>query len=165
MGVQRGDVVWCTASSGWSKSVRNAFIAPWLRGGTAVLHDGRLDPEERLSLVAREGVDVLCMAPTEYRVVAKRMPIPRIESLRTCIAAGEALDPGVVATWREATGTEIRDGYGRTETGELTGFAPAEPVRPGSMGRVLPRRQGLGRRRRARHRSRHRPDLLLGLPG
>jgi acyl-coenzyme A synthetase/AMP-(fatty) acid ligase len=138
MGVRPGDVVWCTASSGWSKSARNAFVAPWLRGGTAVLHDGRFDPEERLALVSRESVRVLCMAPTEYRIVAKRTRIPPLESLRSCIAAGEALDPGVVATWREATGTEIRDGYGQTETGHLTGFRPDEPVRPGSMGRPLP---------------------------
>ena len=27
-----GDLVWCTASTGWSKSARNSFIAPWLRG-------------------------------------------------------------------------------------------------------------------------------------
>jgi acyl-coenzyme A synthetase/AMP-(fatty) acid ligase len=138
MGVRPGDVVWCTASSGWSKSARNAFVAPWLRRGTAVLHDSRFDPEERLALVAREGVKVLCMAPTEYRIVAKRTRIPRIETLRSCIAAGEALDPSVIAAWRDATGTEIRDGYGQTETGQLTGFSPAEPVRPGSMGRALP---------------------------
>ena len=67
-----GDLVWCTAASGWSKSARNAFIAPWLRGAAALLHDARFDPHERLELVARERVDVLCMAPTEYRVIAKR---------------------------------------------------------------------------------------------
>jgi acetyl-CoA synthetase len=138
MGVRPRDVVWCTAASGWSKSARNAFVAPWLRGGTAVLHDGRFDPEERLSIVQREGVDVLCMAPTEYRIIAKRAKIPPLGALRSCIAAGEALDPDVVATWRESTGTEIRDGFGQTETGQLTGFAPTEPVRPGSMGRPLP---------------------------
>ena len=49
-----------------------SFIAPWLRGAAALLHDGRFDPEERLELVEREGVQVLCMAPTEYRAVAKR---------------------------------------------------------------------------------------------
>ena len=138
MGVQPGDVVWCTAASGWSKSARNAFVAPWLRGGTAVIHDGRFDPEERLSIVEREGVTVLCMAPTEYRIIAKRMRVPRLEGLRSCISAGEALDPGVVATWRDATATEVRDGFGQTETGQLTGFAPGEAVRPGSMGRPLP---------------------------
>ncbi len=67
-----GDLVWCTAASGWSKSARNVFIAPWLRGATALLHDARFDPAERLELLARERVDVLCMAPTEYRVIAKR---------------------------------------------------------------------------------------------
>ena len=70
------DVVWCTAASGWSKSARNAFIAPWLRGAAALLHDARFDPHERLELLERERVDLLCMAPTEYRVIAKRDAAP-----------------------------------------------------------------------------------------
>ena len=52
-----GELVWCTAASGWSKSARNAFIAPWLRGAAALLHDARFDPHERLELVEREGVE------------------------------------------------------------------------------------------------------------
>jgi acetyl-CoA synthetase len=138
MGVQPGDVVWCTASSGWSKSARNVFVAPWLRGGTAMVHDARFDPEERLALMERERVRVLCMAPTEYRIVAKRAEIPRLPALRSLVAAGEPLDPPVISTWRLATGHTIRDGYGQTETGQLTGFAPGELVRAGSMGRPLP---------------------------
>jgi acyl-coenzyme A synthetase/AMP-(fatty) acid ligase len=138
MGVRPGDVVWCTASSGWSKSARNAFIAPWLCGGIAVLHDGRFDPEERMSIIMRERVRTLCMAPTEYRIIAKRTRIPRISTLHSCVAAGEALDPAVIAAWRDATGRDVRDGYGQTETGQMTGFAPGQPVRPGSMGRPLP---------------------------
>jgi acyl-coenzyme A synthetase/AMP-(fatty) acid ligase len=138
MGVEPGDVVWCTAASGWSKSARNAFVAPWLRGGTAVVQDARFDPSERLEVIERERVRVLCMAPTEYRVIAKRTTLPRLATLRSCVAAGEALDPGVIAAWHEAAGVEIRDGYGQTETGQLTGYAPGEAVRPGSMGRPLP---------------------------
>ena len=49
-----------------------SFIAPWMRGAAALLHDARFDPHERLELLARERVNVLCMAPTEYRVIAKR---------------------------------------------------------------------------------------------
>jgi len=133
-----GDVVWCTAASGWSKSARNVFVAPWIRGATAVLHDGRFDPHERLSILARERVDVLCMAPTEYRVIAKRAELRPFPRLRGLVAAGEALNPEVLRAWREATGIDIRDGYGQTETGQLTGAPPGEPVRPGSMGRALP---------------------------
>jgi acetyl-CoA synthetase len=138
MGVQPGDVVWCTAASGWSKSARNVFVAPWLRGGTSVIQDTRFDPRERLEVIEREQVRVLCMAPTEYRVIAKRTELPRLAGIRSCVAAGEALDPGVIAAWREAAGVDIRDGYGQTETGQLTGYAPREAVRPGSMGRPLP---------------------------
>jgi acyl-coenzyme A synthetase/AMP-(fatty) acid ligase len=138
LAARRGDLVWCTAASGWSKSARNVFIAPWLNGACALLHDGRFDPHERVALLAEEPVDVLCMAPTEYRVVAKRATLRQPRQLRELVAAGEALNPEVLTAWREATGLEIRDGYGQTETGQLTGNLSGEPARPGSMGRPLP---------------------------
>lgn len=136
-GAREGELAWCTAASGWSKSARNVFVAPWLRGATAVLHDDRFDPAERLDILARERVDVLCMAPTEYRVMAKRTelrPLP----LRSAVAAGEALNPEVLHAWREAVGVDVRDGYGQTETGQTTAARPDQPPRPGSMGRPLP---------------------------
>ncbi len=133
-----GDLVWCTAASGWSKSARNVFIAPWLRGATALLHDARFDPAQRLDILERERVAVLCMAPTEYRVIAKRVALRRFADLRALVAAGEALNPEVLEVWRAATGLEIRDGYGQTETGQLTGNLDGQPARAGSMGRALP---------------------------
>ena len=54
------------------------------------------------------------------------------------MAAGEALNPEVLRTFREATGIDIRDGYGQTETGQLTGMWLGAEVRPGSMGLALP---------------------------
>ena len=133
-----GDLVWCTAASGWSKSARNVFIAPWIRGAAALLHDARFDPFERLDVLAAESVNVLCMAPTEYRVIAKRATLEPLAALRSLVAAGEALNPEVLRAFKEGTGLEIRDGYGQTETGQLTGMPAGEPVRPGSMGRPLP---------------------------
>ncbi len=133
-----GDVVWCTAGSGWSKSARNTFIAPWLCGATALMHDVRFDPAERLEVLASEAVNVLCMAPTEYRVMAKRISLHPLPQLRGMVAAGEALDANVLEAWREVTGIAIRDGYGQTETGQLTGMPADGDVRPGSMGLPLP---------------------------
>jgi len=138
LAAREGDLVWCTAASGWSKSARNAFIAPWLRGAAALLHDARFDPAERLEIAQREGVNVLCMAPTEYRVIAKRAQPRPIGSLRGLVAAGEALDPDVLGAWHDASGLWIRDGYGQTETGQLTGHLVGAEPRPGSMGRPLP---------------------------
>ncbi len=138
LGAREGDLVWCTAASGWSKSARNSFIAPWLLGAAALVHDARFDPAQRLETLTSEGVNVLCMAPTEYRVIAKRTTPPPMPAMRALVAAGEALNPEVLRVFREATGLEIRDGYGQTETGQLTAMPIGEPARPGSMGLPLP---------------------------
>jgi acyl-coenzyme A synthetase/AMP-(fatty) acid ligase len=138
LGARPGDVVWCTAASGWSKSARNVFIAPWLRGATALLHDARFDPHERMAIAERERVSVLCMAPTEYRVIAKRGTLAGSPHLRGLVAAGEALNPEVLQAWHAETGLWIRDGYGQTETGQLTGMPIGRPALPGSMGLPLP---------------------------
>ena len=138
LGARDGDLVWCTAASGWSKSARNAFIAPWLRGAAALLHDARFDPAQRLEILAAERVNVLCMAPTEYRVIAKRVSLSPLPDLRTMVAAGEALNPEVIRAFREGIGLDIRDGYGQTETGQVTANPVGVPARPGSMGKPLP---------------------------
>jgi acyl-coenzyme A synthetase/AMP-(fatty) acid ligase len=140
LGAERTDLVWCTAASGWSKSARNSFVAPWTRGAACLLHDGRFDPAERLDLIARERVTVLCQSPTEYRMLAKRASLDgsSLSSLRRLVSAGEPLNPEVMATFKEAVGLDVYDGYGQTETGQLTGVQVGDPVRPGSMGRPLP---------------------------
>ena len=140
VGARNGELAWCTAAPGWSKSTRNAFIAPWLRGAAALIHDGRFDPDTRLEVVEREGVNVLCQAPTEYRILAKRTQLRPIGALRRMISAGEPLNPEVICAFREAMGMGIGDGYGQTETGAITGMRPDEddPARDGSMGRPLP---------------------------
>ncbi|MGH2906384.1 MAG: acyl-CoA synthetase [Solirubrobacterales bacterium] len=133
-----GEIAWCTAASGWSKSARNVFLTPWLCGAAAVLHDERFDPQQRLDILAQENVNVLCMAPTEYRVIARRMELTPIASLRHCVSAGEALNAEIFANWSDGLGVTIHDGYGQTETGAVTAVRPDDPVKPGSMGRPMP---------------------------
>jgi acyl-coenzyme A synthetase/AMP-(fatty) acid ligase len=139
-GARAGEVAWCTAAPGWSKSTRNAFVAPWLGGAVAVLHDGRFDPAERLRLCEELGVNVLCQAPTEYRMLAKRAELAPIPSLRRLVSAGEPMEPEAIRLFRERLGVPIGDGYGQTETGPVSGMRPDEddPGRDGSMGRPLP---------------------------
>ena len=111
-----GDLVWCTAGTGWAKSIWNVLLGPWSRGAE-MLHEGGFDAEERLRLLESLGVTVLCQAPTEYRLMAKQdelgsRPLP---SLRHAVSAGEPLNPEVIARFREAVGVTIYDGYGQTE--------------------------------------------------
>jgi acetyl-CoA synthetase len=138
LAAEAGELVWSTAAPGWSKSTRNGFLAPWLCGASALLQDRRFDPAERLETIRREGVNVLCMAPTEYRLIAAHGPIGVLPSVRRLVTAGEALGIPAVQAWREQTGLEIADGYGQTETGHVAGVRPGESAPPGSMGRPLP---------------------------
>jgi acyl-coenzyme A synthetase/AMP-(fatty) acid ligase len=138
LGSRPGELVWCTTAPGWSKSARNVFLAPWLTGAAATIHDGRFDPAERLDIAEALGVNVLCQAPTEYRMLAKRTALRPLPALRRAVSAGEALEADTVAAFREAMGIEPADGYGQTETGHLTGNLAGEPVVAGSMGRPLP---------------------------
>jgi acyl-coenzyme A synthetase/AMP-(fatty) acid ligase len=139
-GAGDGEIAWCTAAPGWSKSTRNAFIAPWLGGAVAVLHDARFDPAERLRLCEQLGVNVLCQAPTEYRMLAARTELAPVPSLRRLVSAGEPMEPEVIRLFRERLGVAIADGYGQTETGAVSGIPPSvdDPERDGSMGRPLP---------------------------
>ena len=111
-------------------------------------------------------MNVLCMAPTEYRVIAKRATLRPLPHLRGMVAAGEALNPEVLRAWREVTGLEIRDGYGQTETGQLTGSPTGE--RATRRARWAGRCRGAAddRGRRAGRRTRRRvPTFFLGYLG
>jgi acyl-coenzyme A synthetase/AMP-(fatty) acid ligase len=137
-GSRKGELAWCTTATGWSKSARNVFLAPWLTGAAAVIHDGRFDPAERLDFAEALGVNVLCQAPTEYRMLAKRATLRPLPKLRRMVSAGEPLEAETIAAFREATGLETADGYGQTETGHISGNHVGVPIREGSMGKPLP---------------------------
>ncbi len=134
------DVVWCTAGTGWAKSIWNVLLGPWSHGAEVVLHEGAFDPEERLALIQRLGVTVLCQAPTEYRLLAKldTLAASHLPSLRHVVSAGEPLNPEVVERFQDALGLTIHDGYGQTENSLLVANAPGVTVRPGSMGLPTP---------------------------
>jgi acyl-coenzyme A synthetase/AMP-(fatty) acid ligase len=137
-GARKGELAWCTTATGWSKSARNVFIAPWLTGAAAVIHDGRFDPAERLDFAEALGVNVLCQAPTEYRMLAKRATLRPLPKLRRMVSAGEPLEAETISAFRDALGLEPADGYGQTETGHIAGNHLDNPIRPGSMGKPLP---------------------------
>jgi acyl-coenzyme A synthetase/AMP-(fatty) acid ligase len=135
------DLVWCTAGTGWAKSIWNVLLGPWSCGSCIVVHEGAFVAEERMNMIRDLGVTVLCQAPTEYRLEAKlpdlgaRWQLPK---LRHCVSAGEPLNPEVLARWRDAFGLTILDGYGQTENSLLVANVRGMDVRPGSMGKPAP---------------------------
>ena len=140
LGAHEQDVVWCTASTGWAKAVWNVLLGPWSFGAEIVLHEAPFEPEQRLSLLAKLGVTVLCQAPTEYRLLAKLDSLEKtyLPRLRHVVSAGEPLNPEVIERFRNALGLTIYDGYGQTENTLLVANTPDMPIRPGSMGLPTP---------------------------
>lgn len=134
------DLVWCTAGTGWAKSLWNVFLGPWSNGSAIILHESNFDPVARIDLLEFLRVTVLCQAPTEYRLEAKLPDLAKwkLPHLRHCVSAGEPLNPEVISRWYEAFGLTILDGYGQTENTLLVANLPGDPVRPGSMGRPTP---------------------------
>ncbi|HVN60505.1 MAG TPA: AMP-binding protein [Gaiellaceae bacterium] len=135
-----GDLVWCTAGTGWAKSIWNVFLGPWSRGAEILLHEGPFDARERFELLERMEVTVLCQAPTEYRLMAKLDDLERhdLSRLRHAVSAGEPLNPEVIKAFRDAFGLTIYDGYGQTENTLLVANTPRNEVKPGSMGLPTP---------------------------
>jgi acyl-coenzyme A synthetase/AMP-(fatty) acid ligase len=140
LAAQQGDTVWCTAATGWAKSIWNVLLGPWSAGASIVLQEGAFEPEERFRLLCELGVTVLCQAPTEYRLMAKLDAIDRFDlsGVRHMVSAGEPLNPEVIKTFRDAFGLVIHDGYGQTENTLLVGNFPGMEIRPGSMGLPSP---------------------------
>jgi len=136
LAAREDDLVWCTAGTGWAKSIWNVLLGPWSCGSALVLHEGGFDTGERLELLARLGVTVLCQAPTEYRLEAKAPDLAGhdLSRIRHAVSAGEPLNPEVIRVFRDAFGLTIYDGYGQTENTLLVGNFTGMEIRPGSMG-------------------------------
>ena len=107
------------------------------------------------------GVDVLCMAPTEYRAIAKRAELRPLPGLRHAVAAGEPLNPEVVRAWQEGAGRggprrlrPDRDRRAHRHADRPAGAARARWARP------LPGFRALDRRGRAVRGPGHRAHLL-----
>ncbi|MCX7007659.1 MAG: AMP-binding protein [Kiritimatiellaeota bacterium] len=137
------DLIWALADTGWAKTAWSNFFGPWLMGAAVFTLDmrGKFDPTVVLQTLAAYPITVFCCPATALRLlVRKDLKAFKFPHLRHCVSAGEALNPPVFKTWREATGLDIYEGYGQTESVLMVGnFRRAgREIRPGSMGHAAP---------------------------
>jgi long-chain acyl-CoA synthetase len=108
-------------------------------GATGILAD-RFDPVETLDLVRERGVTNIIGAPPMF--VAWSM-LPELDAamatLRLAVSGAAPLPPDVLGAFRDATGHDIFEGYGLTETAPvLTTTLCSASAKPGSIGRAIP---------------------------
>ena len=106
------------------------------------------------------------MAPTEYRVIAKRASITPLPSLRGLVAAGEALNPEVLRAFKEVHRARdprrLRPDRDRPAHRHPAG--PAGPARLDGPARCPASSSQIEDGELVLDRPEHRPDLLRRLP-
>lgn len=139
IGLQRDDVHLNISSPGWAKHAWSCVFAPWLAEACVlVLNHARFNSKATLETIIREGVTTFCAPPTVWRLIIQEDLTKARPKLREVAAAGEPLNPEVIARIEKAWGVTIRDGYGQTETSALVANTPGQKITPGAMGRPLP---------------------------
>lgn len=135
LGCRHGDIHYNISSPGWAKFAWSSFFAPWNMGAT--IFANQVDSfvvTEQLEAMQEYGVTSFCGSPTVLRMLIQEDIAAYDLKLRTSCAAGEPLNPDVIQKWKQATGIEVRDGFGQTETTALAGNILGEKIKPGSMG-------------------------------
>lgn len=135
------DLIWGVSDTGWAKAAWSKLFGQWTLGAAVLAWNaqGKPDMDQMLRMIRDHGVTVFCAPPTIYRnFVTRDLTKYDFSQLRHCMAAGEALNPETFNAWKAATGTEIHDGYGQTETVNLLANYPCMPIKPGSLGKPTP---------------------------
>ncbi|GAA2517038.1 AMP-binding protein [Kocuria salsicia] len=139
IGLEPGDVHLNVASPGWAKHAWSNFFAPFIAGATVFLYNyTRFNAVALMDQMEREHVTSFCAPPTVWRMLIQSDLSHLKNPPRKTVAAGEPLNPGIIARVKAAWGTDIRDGFGQTESSLQIANTPGMPVKPGSMGRALP---------------------------
>ncbi|SMC94621.1 acetyl-CoA synthetase/4-hydroxybutyrate---CoA ligase (AMP-forming) [Desulfocicer vacuolatum DSM 3385] len=125
-GIQPTDIHHNLSAPGWAKWAWSSFFGPLNVGATvAGFNFTVLDGKQYLEAIEKHKVSIFCAPPTAWRMfINMDMSKYDLSSLRQSIGAGEPLNPEVITQWKEATGTEIRDFYGQTESTAMIGNPP-----------------------------------------
>jgi long-chain acyl-CoA synthetase len=119
-----------------------AGLAPVMAGGRVTTME-RFHPIRALDLIEREGITMLTGVPAVFAALLQaierrggRLDAP---ALQLSICGGAPLAASVQERWAEATGIELRQGYGLTEAGPVCLFnRPSLPNRLGTLGVPYP---------------------------
>ena len=128
------------SDTGWAKSMWGKLYGQWLCEAPTFVYDfDRFDAADILPMFAKYKITTFCAPPTMLRMMVKQ-DISKYDfsSVQHMTTAGEALNPEVYRQFETATGLQILEGFGQTESTMIIGNMTGASHKIGSMGKPAP---------------------------
>jgi acetyl-CoA synthetase len=137
IGLRQDDLHYNISQPGWAKFAWSSVFAPWNIDATifAYHNTGRFNSADTLRLMEQYKITTFCAPPTVLRMLILEDLKAYKFNMRSCVAAGEPLNPEIIETWKAGTGLLIRDGFGQTESTCMVANLPDTQLKFGSMGK------------------------------
>ncbi len=128
------------SDTGWGKALWGKLYGQWLCEAAVFVYDfEKFAAEDILPMFKKYNITTFCAPPTMYRFFIKEdLSKYDLSSIEYSTTAGEALNPEVFERWKEATGLNLMEGFGQTETTLTVGTLRGMKPKPGSMGKPSP---------------------------
>ncbi|MDD6095182.1 MAG: AMP-binding protein [Clostridia bacterium] len=137
---ERNGLHFTISDTGWGKSLWGKLYGQWLCEGAVFVYDfDKFSSADILPMFKQYNITTFCAPPTMLRMMIKEdLSKYDFSSLHHMTTAGEALNPEVAKQFNSATGLEIAEGFGQTETTLTIANLYGTPVKIGSMGKASP---------------------------
>ena len=128
------------SDTGWAKAMWGKLYGQWLCEAATFVYDfDRFDASEILPMFAKYNITTFCAPPTMLRMMIKQdISKYDLSSVKHMTTAGEALNPEVYRQFEKATGLQILEGFGQTESTMIIGNMIGDSHKIGSMGKPAP---------------------------
>jgi acetyl-CoA synthetase len=124
------------SDTGWGKSLWGKIYGQWYCGAAVFTYDfDKFEATDILPMFKEHNITTFCAPPTMYRFFIKEdLSKYDLSTIQYATTAGEALNPEVFNQFKKATGLDIMEGFGQTETTLVIANLINSKVRLGSMG-------------------------------
>ncbi|MBR4934050.1 MAG: AMP-binding protein, partial [Clostridia bacterium] len=139
-GVSPDGLHFTISDTGWGKALWGKLYGQWLCEGAVFVYDfRRFSAADILPMFAKHHITTFCAPPTMLRMMIKEdISKYDLSSVRRMTTAGEALNPEVYKQFEKATGLQILEGFGQTETTLSIANLMGDIHKVGSMGKPSP---------------------------
>ena len=128
------------SDTGWAKAMWGKLYGQWLSEAATFVYDfDRFSAADILPMFAKYHITTFCAPPTMLRMMVKEdITKYDLSSVKHMTTAGEALNPEVYRQFEKATGLQIIEGFGQSESTMMIGTLRGDSHKIGSIGKPVP---------------------------